>query len=60
MPIDMLKRFLNRLEKFGLVKMGQESEKEGTTHLLTSRGQEFLDTYWKMRGFLEVLGGSIQ
>ena len=54
MPVDRLKKFLERLERFGLVKC--EPESESLTYLVTQRGQEFLDTYWRMKGFLEILG----
>jgi predicted transcriptional regulator len=66
MPVDRLKKFLDRLEKFGLVQYGQPAADDdgtcgsgGVTYLLTQRGQEFLDTYWRMKGFLEVLGGTL-
>ena len=56
MPVDRLKKFLDRLEKFGLVRVDQDQEQNATTYLVTQRGQEFLDTYWRMKGFLDVLG----
>jgi predicted transcriptional regulator len=59
MPVDRLKRFLERLERFGLITTGRPfdgEDQEGTRYLLTPRGQEFLDTYWKMKGFLDVFG----
>ena len=54
MPVDRLKRFLDRLEKFGLVR--SDNHASGVTYLVTIRGQEFLGTFWKMKGFLEFLG----
>jgi predicted transcriptional regulator len=54
MPVDRLKRFLEHLEGYGLVRCDREDE--SSTYILTPRGQEFLDTYWKMKGFLEALG----
>ncbi|GEM_PF-602329 len=57
MPVDRLKKFLDRLERFGLVRTGKPfGDEEGTTYVLTARGQEFLDTYWKMKGFLVSFG----
>jgi predicted transcriptional regulator len=53
MPVDRLKRALERLEALHLV----ESERigEATLYGLTPRGQQFLDTYWRMRAFVELL-----
>jgi len=62
MPVDRLKKFLDRLDRFGLVKAREDFDDDepiGISYLLTARGQEFLDTYWNMKGFLEVLGGSM-
>jgi predicted transcriptional regulator len=56
MPVDRLKKFLERLERFGLVRGDSEAELGGMRYVLTIRGQEFLDTYWRMKGFLEALG----
>jgi len=56
MPVDRLKRFLDRLEKYGLVQSDpSENNGGGVTYIMTPRGQEFLDTYWKMKGFLDIL-----
>ncbi len=56
MPVDRLKRFLERLERFALIRRDREAESGGVSYILTARGQEFLDTYWRMKGFLETLG----
>ncbi len=56
MPVDRLKKFLASLERFGLVRGDRESEPIGVFYIVTARGQEFLDTYWRMKGFLEALG----
>ncbi|MGI0077994.1 MAG: winged helix-turn-helix domain-containing protein [Nitrososphaerales archaeon] len=53
MPVDRLKKFLERLERYGLVVCERDSD--SLTYLLTHRGQEFIDTYWTMKGFLEAL-----
>jgi len=52
MPVDRLRSFLDRLLTLGLL---QSEEVDGRAmYDITSRGQEFLDTYWKMRGYIEV------
>ncbi len=55
MPVDRLRRFLDKLERFGLVHSEQGEDGKGSTYLMTARGQEFLDTYWKMKAYLEFL-----
>jgi predicted transcriptional regulator len=65
-PIDRLKVMVDKLCATGLVrKIGVDEEKKraGSTaaggayfYGVTQRGLEFLDTYWKMKGFLEVFG----
>lgn len=53
MPVDRLRTFLDRLLALGLLR---SEEVEGRPVFeITGRGQEFLDTYWKMRAFVEVL-----
>lgn len=59
MPVDRLKKFLERLEKYGLLRGNPIETDDGVSaraYILTPRGQEFLDTYWKMKGFLDVFG----
>jgi len=52
MPVDRLRNFVDRLLALGLLK---SEELDGRpAYDLTPRGQEFLDTYWKMRGYIEV------
>lgn len=52
MPVDRLRNFLDRLLLLGLLK---SEEVDGRAMFdITARGQEFLDTYWKMRGYIEV------
>ncbi len=55
MPVDRLKKFLDKLERFGLVRSDPSENNGSATFLMTPRGQEFLDTYWRMRGFLDIL-----
>jgi predicted transcriptional regulator len=53
MPVDRLKSSLERLSGLGLVR--SESVADVVVYELTPRGQQFLDTYWKMRAFTEML-----
>ncbi len=60
-PIDRLKPILNDLASFGLLQtLISEDKDEGRFYVLTPRAFEFLETYWKMKSFLEVFGGSVQ
>ena len=53
MPVDRLRGFLDRLVALGLLRT---EELEGRPSFgITVRGQEFLDTYWKMRAYVEIL-----
>ncbi|MGA9838913.1 MAG: winged helix-turn-helix domain-containing protein [Thermoplasmata archaeon] len=53
MPVDRLRNFVDRLVSLGLLKT---EELDGRpAYDITPRGQEFLATYWKMRGYIEVL-----
>jgi predicted transcriptional regulator len=56
MPVDRLKRFLDKLADYGLVRENEIEAEDGTAQafLLTPRGQEFLEVYWKMKAFLDV------
>ncbi len=63
-PIDRLKPILHDLGSFGLVqtvtddgKKNGEEEEATVFYCLTPRAMEFLETYWKMKSFLEVFGG---
>src|SRR5208282_5711187 len=53
MPVDRLRILMDRLLSLGLL----ESEEVDGRPLfdVTARGQEFLDTYWKMNGYLTTL-----
>jgi predicted transcriptional regulator len=54
MPVDRLKTFLDRLLALGLAR---SEEVDGRpVYDITPRGQEFLDTYWRMRAYVEILG----
>ena len=51
-PLDRLRVMMDDLITFGLLrKTTAESE---TTYSATSRGLEFLETYWKMNGYLDT------
>ena len=53
MPVDRLKVAVDRLVALGLLE--RVARDAGTaTYEVTARGQEFLNTYWKMRGFIEA------
>jgi predicted transcriptional regulator len=53
MPVDRLRNFVERLLALGLLR---SEEVDGRpVYDITPRGQEFLDTYWKMRAYVEVL-----
>jgi predicted transcriptional regulator len=56
MPVDRLRNFVERLLALGLLR---SEEVDGRpVYDITPRGQEFLDTYWRMRAYVEVLGPS--
>lgn len=56
MPVDRLQVAIARLVTTGL--LSAEEEDGHTNYDVTARGQEFLDTYWRMRGYLEGLEGA--
>ena len=52
MPVDRLRTAVERLVGLGLL---HADHADGvTTYDVTARGQEFLNVYWKMRGFTEM------
>jgi predicted transcriptional regulator len=55
-PIDRLKAILSDLTTYGLVQTFEDEEDEGVYYTLTPRALDFLETYWKMRSFLEAFG----
>ncbi len=57
MPVDRLRTFLDRLIALGLLST---EEVDGRPVFdITARGQAFLDLYWKMRGYIELLGPAL-
>jgi predicted transcriptional regulator len=56
MPVDRLRTALDRLTALGLARV--DRDEEYSTYDITARGQEFLDTYWRMKGFTDLLGSS--
>lgn len=53
MPVDRVRTVMDRLLSLGLL---HAEEADGRPiYDITARGQEYLDTYWKMRGYIEVL-----
>jgi predicted transcriptional regulator len=53
-PVDRLKLLIQKLCSYGLVRKAISGRE--TVYSATRRGLEFLDTYWKMKGFLEEFG----
>ena len=53
-PVDRLRKILDALNGYGLAR--KLTLEEQTFYFATPRGLEFLDTYWKMKGFLEIFG----
>ena len=53
-PVDRLRKIIEALSNYGLAK--KLSLEDQTLYFATPRGLEFLDTYWKMKGFLEIFG----
>jgi len=56
-PVDRLKLLVEKLCRLGLAR--KASDDEGIRYGVTPRGLEFLDTFWKMKGFLQELGESV-
>ncbi|HEV2317781.1 MAG TPA: winged helix-turn-helix domain-containing protein [Thermoplasmata archaeon] len=52
MPVDRLNTALAKLLDLGLIRT--TSVADVTLYDLTPRGQQFLDTYWRMRAFTEL------
>lgn len=59
-PIDRLKPIVEDLNSFELVQSVTIDDGDSLLYTLTPRAFEFLETYWKMKSFLEAFGGSIQ
>ena len=55
-PVDRLKRLVEKLCRLGLAR--KASDGAGAYYGVTPKGLEFLDTFWKMKSFLEELGES--
>jgi len=53
-PVDRLKIIVEKLCSYGLAAKSQDEE--GAYYGVTPRGLDFLDAFWKMRGFLEEFG----
>lgn len=55
-PVDRLKLLVERLSSYGLAR--RSMDEEGVYfYVVTPRGLEFLDTFFRMRGFLNEMGG---
>jgi predicted transcriptional regulator len=57
-PIDRLKAILVDLTSFGLVQTITDEDEEGIFYTLTPRAFDFLETYWKMKSYLETFGST--
>ncbi len=53
MPVDRLRRLVEQLVDLGLLSSREVDGRPA--YEITARGQEFLTTYWRMRGFIESL-----
>ena len=53
-PVDRLKLLMERLCSYGLAR--RTMEEDDVYYGVTPRGLEFLDTYFKIQGFLEEFG----
>ena len=51
-PLDRLRVMIDDLIAFGLLR--KTTSEDETTYAATARGLEYLDTYWKMNGYLEA------
>ena len=51
-PVDRLRNILEALSSYGLTR--KLTVDDQTLYFATSRGMDFLETYWKMKGFLET------
>jgi predicted transcriptional regulator len=54
-PVDRLKLLVEKLCSYGLARTSPDEEDE-LYFGITPRGLEFLETYFKMKGFLEEFG----
>ncbi len=55
-PLDRLRLMVDDLTAFGLLRRNASGRE--TTYTPTSRGLEFLETYWKMNAYLETFEGA--
>lgn len=53
-PVDRLKLLVERLCSYGLAR--KSSDEKEVYYGITPRGLEFLDAFFKMKGFLEEFG----
>jgi len=53
-PVDRLKALVEKLCANGLARKSPDDNE--VLYGITPRGLEFLDTFWKMRGFLDEFG----
>ncbi|HUI87060.1 MAG TPA: winged helix-turn-helix domain-containing protein [Nitrososphaerales archaeon] len=53
-PVDRLKLLVDKLCSYGLAR--KSSDEDDVYYGITPRGLEFLDTFFKMKGFLDEFG----
>ena len=53
-PVDRLKLLVEKLCSYGLARKSAEADE--VLYGVTPRGLEFLDTFFKMKGFLDEFG----
>ena len=58
MPVDRLRDALDQLDRLGLLRSLEDNGL--TTFDITARGQEFLNTYWRMKGFTQLFEEPIE
>jgi class 3 adenylate cyclase len=55
-PLDRLRAMVGELTSFGLIRKNVVDDE--TRYSVSTRGLEFLETYWKMNAFLEAFEGA--
>lgn len=53
-PVDRLKVMVERLDAMGMVRKAAADDDKSYFYSVTPRALEFLETYWKMKGFLDT------
>jgi len=56
-PVDRLRQIVDKLCSYGLAH--RTVDEDDVFFGVTPRGLEFLDTFWRMKGFLEEFGEEV-